>query len=119
MPVTPRFTSTIQGTYDFPTSGDVVPFVQGNWYHRSSVNYILNGAPGGFFGAVDTFGANIGIRIGDQLQASLFCKNCTNEHIPQNIQLDPGDENDGLTSYGQVFTLDSVRSFGLSLSLRY
>ena len=119
LPVSPRFTSTVQATYDLPVSGDVVPFLQGNWYHRSSVNYILSGAPGGFFRSVDTFGANIGVKVGSALQASLFCKNCTNEHVPQNIGLDAGEENDGVGSYGQVFGLDSVRSFGLSLSLRY
>ncbi|MFY7836889.1 MAG: TonB-dependent receptor [Novosphingobium sp.] len=119
LPVSPKFTSTVQATYDLPVSGDVVPFLQGNWYHRSSVNYILNGAPGGFFRSVDTFGANIGVKLGNTLQASLFCKNCTNEHVPQSISLDAGEENDGIGSYGQVFGLDSVRSFGLSLSLRY
>lgn len=119
LPVSPKFTSSVQAIYDLPVSGDVVPFLQGNWYHRSSVNYILNGAPGGFFRAVDTFGANIGVKLGSTLQASLFCKNCTNEHVPQSISLDAGEENDGIGSYGQVFGLDSVRSFGLSLSLRY
>ncbi|WP_298290591.1 TonB-dependent receptor [Novosphingobium sp.] len=119
LPVSPKFTSTMQATYDLPVSGDMVPFLQGSWYHRSSVNHILNGAPGGFFRAVDTFGANIGIKLGVTLQASLFCKNCTNEHVPQSISLDAGEENDGIGSYGQVFGLDSVRSFGMSLSLRY
>lgn len=119
LPVSPRFTSTVQAVYDLPVSGGVVPFLQGNWYHRSSVNYILNGAPGGFFRAVDTFGANIGVKVGSTLQASLFCKNCTNQHVPQSIGLNAGEENDGIESYSQVFGLDSVRSFGLSLSLRY
>lgn len=119
LPVAPRFTSTLQATYDLPVGGDAVPFIQGNWYHRSSVNYTINNAPGASIGAIDIFGASLGVRLGDSLQFSLFCKNCTNRKVPISISVDAGEDNDGILSYGQVFGLDSVRSVGLSLITRY
>ncbi|MDT0510109.1 TonB-dependent receptor [Novosphingobium sp. MMS21-SN21R] len=121
LPISPKFTSTVQATYELPVSGTTVPYIQGNWYHRSSVNYILNGAPGGAFGAVDTFGFSLGVKVGDKMQFSLFCKNCTNEHIPQSIGIDPGDlaGRPAALSYTQVFGLDAVRSVGGTLTIRY
>jgi iron complex outermembrane recepter protein len=117
LPISPKFTATFQATYDFPASGEVVPYIQSDWYRRSSVNYLINGAPGANFGSVDTFGASFGAKVGDTLQVSVFCKNCTNEHIPQSIGIDPGDEFAGALSYTQVFGLDAVRSFGAWLRI--
>ena len=127
LPVAPKFTSTLSATYDFPTGGEIVPFVQGNWYHRSTIHYGLSEAPLTFFGPVDIFGASVGAQLGRGVRVSLFCKNCTNEHVPTSISTDPGDasarDNRGRPTprltYNQSFNLDSVRTVGATLGFRF
>lgn len=127
LPAAPKFTSTMQVHYEVPTDGNVRPFIQGNWYHRSSINYVVNQAPGAGLGAIDIFGASIGAKIGDQLRISLFCKNCTNKINPTAIGIDSGDANSRNArgaatpklSYTQHFGLDTVRSFGLNLGFDF
>ncbi|WP_232469118.1 TonB-dependent receptor [Croceicoccus marinus] len=119
LPLSPDLTATVQAIYEFPVSGDVVPFIEGNWYHRSSVQYQINQVPLANYGAVDTFGFSGGVNINDRVRASVFCKNCTNEHIPVSIATDSGENNDGVVTYNQRFGLDSVRSVGISLSAEY
>lgn len=119
LPLSPKLTTTVQAIYEFPVGGDVVPFIEGNWYHRSAVNYQLNGVPGAAFGAVDTFGASAGVEIGEGMRASIFCNNCTNEFVPVSINTDSGENNDGVLTYTQRFGLNSVRKIGLSLRFDY
>jgi iron complex outermembrane receptor protein len=127
LPVSPRFTSSLQASYEFQTDGDTRPFVEGNWYHRSTIHYAINEAPGTFYGPVDIFGASIGAKIGQNVRVSLFCKNCTNKVYPTAIGVDSGDANarnsrGQLTpklSYAQQFGLDSVRTIGLNLGFRF
>ncbi len=119
LPLSPDLTATVQAIYEFPVSGDIIPFIQGNWYHRSSVNYQINAVPGADFGAVDTFGFSGGVNIDDRVRASVFCKNCTNEHIPVTIGTDSGENNDGVLTYNQRFGLDAVRSVGISITAQY
>ncbi|WP_235523008.1 TonB-dependent receptor [Novosphingobium sp. Leaf2] len=126
LPAAPKFTSSMQVQYEVP-EGRVRPFIQGNWYHRSSINYVVNRAPGAGLGAVDIFGASVGAKIGDQLRVSLFCKNCTNKIYPTAIGIDSGDSNarnarGQLTpklSYTQQFGLDSVRVIGVNLGMDF
>lgn len=127
LPVSPKFTSTLSARYEAQTSGAVVPFIEGNWYHRSSVFYTVNQAPGTFVSPIDVIGASIGFRYGDNLRLALFCKNCTNEISPISIGVDSGDANArnarGASapklSYAQQFGLDSVRTIGLNLGVKF
>lgn len=127
LPAAPKFTSTVGAQYEFQTDGSVKPFIQGNWYHRSSINYVVNQAPGAGLGPIDIFGASIGAKIGENLRVSMFCKNCTNKVNPTAIGIDSGDSNArsnrGVAtpklSYTQQFGLDSVRSVGLNLGLDF
>lgn len=126
MPGAPRFTSTVAATYDFPVAGDVRPFVQADWYHRSSTYYLVNQAPGASFGTLDVFGASIGVQVSG-VRVSLFCKNCTNKIYPTSIGVDSGDanarNNRGVAtpklSYTQQNGLDSVRTIGLNLGFKF
>ncbi|MET0363313.1 MAG: TonB-dependent receptor [Sphingobium sp.] len=126
LPVSPKFTSSLQATYEFTTDGEVKPFVEGNWYHRSSINYLVNQAPGARVDAVDILGASLGAKIGT-LRVALFCKNCTNKLVPTAIGVDSGDANarnargqaTPKLSYTQQFGLDSVRTIGLSLGFKF
>ena len=119
LPLSPDFTSTVQAIYEFDVSDKVSPFIQGSWYHRSSVNYQISGAPGAAVGAVDTFGLSAGVNIDDRIRASIFCNNCTNKIVPVNISTDSGENNDGVLTYNQRFGLNSVRTVGLSLRFDY
>ncbi len=121
LPVAPKFTSTLAATYEFATGGKVVPFVRGDWYHRSSIHYGLSGAPLQVFHPVDIFGASLGAQIGEAVRVSVFCKNCTNEHVPTSIGTDAGDASarPPRLTYNQSFNLDSVRTIGATLGLRF
>jgi iron complex outermembrane receptor protein len=127
LPVSPKFTSSVQATYEFQTDGETRPFIEGNWYHRSTIHYAINEAPGTFYGPIDIFGASIGAKIGPNVRVALFCKNCTNKVYPTAIGVDSGDANarnsrGQLTpklSYAQQFGLDSVRTVGLNLGFRF
>ena len=127
LPAAPAFTSSFQAMYELPTDGPVAPFIEGNWYHRSSINYVVNQAPGATVGAVDIFGGSVGAKVGTALRLALFCKNCTNKITPNSIGVDSGDANarnargqaTPMLSYTQQFGLDSVRTIGLSAQFRF
>jgi iron complex outermembrane receptor protein len=126
LPVSPKFTSSLQVNYEFQTSGDVKPFIEGNWYHRSTINYLVNQAPGATIGPVDIFGASLGAKFGT-VRIALFCKNCTNKLVPTAIGVDSGDANARNSrgqatpklSYTQQFGMDSVRTVGLSMGFKF
>ena len=127
LPVSPKFTSSLQAIYEFRAGGDTRPFIEGNWYHRSTIHYVISEPPGSFLGPIDSFGASIGARIGSKVRVSLFCKNCTNKIYPTAIGVDSGDanarDNRGRAtpklSYSQQFGLDSVRTIGLNLGFHF
>ncbi|MDO6415331.1 TonB-dependent receptor [Sphingomonas sp. BIUV-7] len=127
LPVSPKFTNSVDVLYEFPPEGGFKPFVGANWYHRSSFAYALNRAPGTIVGASDIFGANIGFALSSGVRMSLFCKNCTNQHIPSSIITEPGDaaarNAAGVAtprlSYVQQLGRDSVRIVGIASTFRF
>lgn len=121
LPLSPKFTSTVRFNYDLPVSGDVVPFVQGDWYHRTAIDYDISKAPGDRFGTVDLFGASVGARISDSVRVAVFCKNCTDRHVPTSIGTDPGDASasPARLTYLQGFNLDSVRTIGFTTNFQF
>ncbi len=126
LPVAPKFASSLGAVYEIDTGGEVKPFLQGDWYHRSSVYYTVAQAPGTRFGILDVFGASVGARIGG-FRVAVFCKNCTNKIYPTAIGTDAGDANardargqaTPKLSYTQQFGLDSVRTIGVNLGMRF
>lgn len=118
-PTAPSFTSSLQAIYEFGTGGGVQPFIEGNWYHRSSINYLVNRAPGARVPIVDLIGASAGLKLENGMRISVFCKNCTNEYNPNFIGLDSGDATQGIASYQQQFGFDSVRTIGANVQFRF
>lgn len=127
LPSAPKFTSTLQGRYEFETAGGVRPFIEGNWYHRSSMKSMTAETPGATIPSIDIFGASIGADFSENVRFSLFCRNCTNENYPQAIGTEPGDAT-ARTNTGQpaprltlirTYSLDSFRSVGATLSLKF
>lgn len=127
LPNSPRFTSTVQATYEFPTSGDVQPFIEGNWYHRSPTKTGIADTPGATIPTVDLFGGSLGFTIRDSIRISIFCKNCTNEHVPTSIGIEPGDAS-ARNNVGQpvpkltltrTYGLDAFRTFGATVGFKF
>ncbi|MBB5684850.1 TonB-dependent receptor [Sphingobium boeckii] len=117
-PTTPRFTSTVQAKYETDIGGGASAFIDGNWYHRASINYNINEAPASAVGPIDIFGASIGVQV-DAMQFSIFCKNCTNKHYPLYIAADPIDATVNTASFLSSFGYDSVRTIGISGTFRF
>lgn len=119
-PASARFTSTVQAIYEFPETGGAVPFIEGSYNHRSSVNYSANNSPFTALGATDIFGASIGVRLVSGFELSLFCKNCTNELVPAAIFYDNVDQVlRRATSIQQQWGYNSVRTIGMRASARF
>ncbi|WP_395651939.1 TonB-dependent receptor [Brevundimonas sp.] len=115
-PNSPKFTSTLSVNWEPVISGGIQPVLRANWYHRDSMNFLINQAPGAELPSTDIFGASIGARFDNGVEIALFCKNCTNEHNPVFMGLEPGDAIANIATYQQQFGLDSVRLIGLKLT---
>lgn len=119
-PASARFTSTAQARYDFPEGERVTPFVEGNYTHRSSVNFSANASPFTQLGALDMIGGSIGITTREGLELSVFCKNCNNDVKPVAIQYDSFDAVlRRTTSTQQTWGYNSVRTIGMSAGYRF
>lgn len=113
-PNAPDFTSSLQVTYDIPIGADLLT-LEGNWFHRSKVNFSTNGDPGTELGAIDVLGASLTYTLQDRYRFSLFCKNCANEYVPSfmsHVAADP-------TAIIQSWNYNSVRTIGLSFDYSF
>lgn len=118
LPTAPQFVGTIQAAYRAPISSSVDFVIDGNMYHRSSINYRIGEPAITRLGAADIFGANIGIDFGN-FSAKIFCRNCTNKVMPTFINPVAGDANNGIASAIQQWGLNSVRNIGLALNATF
>lgn len=118
LPNAPRFVGTVEVSYETPISDDVDFYIEGNVYHRSSVNYRVGEPAVTQIGPVDLFGASIGFDFG-QISARLFCRNCTNKVVPSFINPVAGDANNGIASSLQQWGFNSVRNIGFSLAAKF
>ncbi|RXD04874.1 TonB-dependent receptor [Sphingomonas sp. UV9] len=119
-PASARFSSSLQVVYEAPAIGRWTPFVEGNWAHRSSVNFSSNGSPLTRLGAYDMLGGSIGVRTSDAFEVSIFCKNCTDKRIPTFIAYDSFDTVlRRVPSIQQSWGYNSVRTIGLSGTYRF
>jgi iron complex outermembrane receptor protein len=120
LPSSARFTSTIGASYKIPVSQKVGLVLSGDYYHRSSLNFSTNGNPITGIGKIDVLGGNLGIDIGNRLNLSLFCKNCTDKRFPIAIGQDNIDGSIfGINSGLQSFGYNSVRTIGVSTSVKF
>lgn len=119
-PASARFTSTVQAIYDFPETGGAVPFIEGSYNRRSSVNFLANNSPFTRLGPTNVFGASIGVRLSSGFELSVFCKNCTDERVPTALAYDNVDQVlRGVTSIQQQWGYNSVRTLGVSASASF
>jgi iron complex outermembrane receptor protein len=113
-PTAPAFTSSVQAVFDRPVRHRVNAFIEANYYHRSSINYQINDAPGTQAGPIDILGGSLGLRFDNGARFSVFCKNCTDKRYPVYIGSDPVDATVNVASYIQSFGPDSVRTIGIA-----
>lgn len=118
-PMAAKFTSSAFASYELPITSDISLLINGDWYHRSSVNYTLGNNPATALGAVDLFGARATLDLGGNLRVSVFCKNCGDKRTPNFIYSDPGDASQGINSAVQTFGLNSVRTIGASFGYKF
>ncbi|NIB43433.1 TonB-dependent receptor [Pseudomaricurvus alkylphenolicus] len=118
-PLAADFTGTLQAYYEFSLAQGLDGFVEANWYHRSPINFKVNGAPGAEIGTVNQFGASFGVTSVDGWNLSVFCKNCTDEIVPAFIDLDGGDSFNGVDTYVQAWGFNSVRTVGINVGLDF
>jgi iron complex outermembrane receptor protein len=113
-PGAPKFTTTLQALYDIPM-GDNTLTLEGNWFHRSGVNFSPNGDPGTALGAIDVIGASLTYRFNDRYRISVFCKNCADKYAPSflsHVTADP-------TAILQSWNFNSVRTIGASFDVDF
>ncbi|MEG3175407.1 TonB-dependent receptor [Sphingomonas sp. RB3P16] len=117
-PSSPKFSATAGATLQRPIANGLSAFIEGNYYHRSSINFTVSGAPGAGTAAIDLLGGSIGVR-GDHWNAAIFCKNCTNVVYPNYKDLEAGDATVGIASYIQQFGYNSVRTIGARFGFNF
>ncbi len=119
-PTSPRFTTTLGARYERPITGSISTYLDVSEYLRSRMNFAINQAPGEEIGPTHILTAALGLMGNDRWSAALFCKNCTDQRVPQNISLDAGDESSGVANtYLQSFGFDSFRTVGLRASMKF
>ncbi|WP_242526543.1 TonB-dependent receptor [Novosphingobium sp. KA1] len=111
-PLAPKFTASAQASYEHKLNDSLSLVLDANLYHRSSVYFLSNHAPGSYGQGIDILGGSVGIK-GDHWRASIFCKNCTNKVYPVSVSLEATDQHNALATYTQLFSFDSVRTIGL------
>ncbi|MBL8773303.1 MAG: TonB-dependent receptor [Phenylobacterium sp.] len=110
----PKFTTTLQALYDIPVGANTLT-VEGNWFHRSGVNFSPNGDPGTKLGDVDIFGASLTYRFNERYRVSVFCKNCADKHVPSFLSHVTADA----LAILQSWNFNSVRTIGASLDVEF
>ena len=118
-PTSARYSGTLDAAYEIPLGSGVLSF-DGNWYHRSSINFSANGAPAQELRAIDVFGANASYRMPNGLRVTVFCKNCTNDMYPDFIQIDPleANINHALSTFNR-WGYNSVRTIGVAVDYEF
>lgn len=113
-PLAAKFTSSLSATYEVPIRDGLGLLFGGDLYHRSSINYAVAPNPQTAVGPLNVLGGRVSLNIGETLQLSVFCKNCTDQRTPNFLYQDPGDAASGVNSVVQTFGFNSARTIGAS-----
>lgn len=117
LPLSAKFSSYLSADYEVPVSNSLKGKISLGYRHRSKL--IVGNAPQQQIPPLDTLDASLGIR-GDSWNASIFCRNCTNQIRPLSIDAEPGDiALRNTLSFTQRWGYDSVRSYGLRLGFEF
>jgi len=118
-PSAPKFTMTAQAAYEHQIDRGIDAFVTADIYHRSTINFLGNAAPGATLRATNLLGFSAGLKGEKGWRLSIFCRNCTDQRVPAGIALDLIDSVQGHASYLQGFSLNSFRTLGLAGSVEF
>jgi iron complex outermembrane receptor protein len=113
----PAWTGTLGVDYRYPLASGWTVLTHADVYARSKSNFSPNGDPNTLQGGYAVANASLALAGGDErwtLRA--FCRNCFDERfvtaIGSTVVGGPGD-------YGQSFGVDSFRSLGVAVNVRY
>jgi iron complex outermembrane receptor protein len=113
----PRFSGNLALDYDAPIASGLRMVWHADIYARGKVNFSANGDPSTTQSSYALANASIGFGKADKTwTASVFCRNCTNKHFVTFVENNPGG---GPADYGQSFALDSFRTIGAKLAVRF
>ncbi len=113
----PRWSGNVGVDLRQPVGGDLTLLVHGDVYGRTAVNFAPNGNPFTRQGGYAVANASLGVSGADDAWTlRAFCHNCFDKRfvttIDSTVVGGPGD-------YAQGFAVDSFRSIGLALNLKY
>ena len=118
LPTAPKFAGTVQAMYEGDISDTLRYFIEGNLYHRSAINYRVGEPASTRVGATNILGASIGLKT-ERFTFRLFCRNCTDNHVPTFINPVAGDATNGIASSVQQWGLNSFRNIGISINAEF
>lgn len=113
LPNSPKFTFSINGSYDAPLSDDVVGFLRANYNYRSSVNFTATNDPTTAQRGYGIFGGQIGVRSADgRWSAAVFGRNLFNTRFFSAIATNGHYQTAWLTS-------SAIRTIGVALDFKF
>lgn len=118
-PATSKFVATAQAKYEWPMTGALNAFVEGNILHRSPQWFTINHTPGTRLDGYQTFGASIGLASDDGWRMSLFCRNCADKLVYTNISIDPAEAANGRIGRGFLTNFTSVLQVGINFGFDF
>jgi len=113
----PKFTLTVGGDYEWSLSSALKGFVHADVFTRTSVNFDPGEDPNSHQGGYGITNASFAIGdANDRWKATLYCENCFDKRYVTFIQATPVG---GPGDYNQTFALDSFRSVGIALDVKF
>jgi iron complex outermembrane receptor protein len=113
LPNSPKFTYSVNASYDVPLSASVVGFVRGNYNYRSSVNFSANNDPLTAQRGYGIAGGQIGVRAEDgRWSAALFGRNLFDKNFLASIANNGSYQNAWLTS-------SAIRTIGVIVDVKF
>jgi iron complex outermembrane receptor protein len=113
LPNSPKFTFSVNGSYDVPLSDKMVGFLRANYNYRSSVNFSANGDPLTAQRAYGILGGQIGLRSEDgRWSAAVFGRNLLGTRFVTAIGNGGSYQNAWLTSA-------AIRTIGVLVDFKF
>ena len=113
LPNSPKFTFSVNGSYDAPLSESLVGFLRANYNYRSSVNFSANNDPLTAQRGYGILGGQIGLRSKDgQWSAAVFGRNLLGTRFVTAISNNGSYQTAWLTS-------SAIRTIGVLLDVKF
>jgi iron complex outermembrane receptor protein len=112
----PRWAGTLGADYEHGVSPSLVFLGHGDLFTRSRVNFDPTGDPQTAQAGYGLFNASLGLGAADKRwKAAVFCRNCFDKRYVTFIQANPVGPGD----YSQTFAVDSFRTVGVAVDVKF